>query len=218
MKASRLLAPSTILLFFFLWSFAADASGTGIDKGGKPMVGAQPQVSAATEDTAVTPDNQQRVDVLPSTAEAGQGSLMSHWLHMLDNKQSTKNASGNVLAFAPEFPGDLVEALNSIGESESKTGFFGVLWRSVIAIGCGFLTAFIFMRASRRRVKLLQSLTPPDNQRLALFWAGLMRNIPALVGLLPGNSWHSDNRSAVQHHQRHYFRPADKGNTPLLHS
>lgn len=183
MKTGRFFVHSIILLLM-LWIVPAAVSAAGSIENGQPVPPAQPQVSAEAIETASAVDDRQIIGQSPSTIEPEKVSLLSHWLHMLDQKQSTEDVDSSVLAFAAEFPGDLARALDSIDEQESRPGFFGVLFRSLIAIGFGFLVAFVVSRIAGRRIKLLQDLTPPDNQGLAFFWAGVLRSMPALLRLL----------------------------------
>ncbi|MFW2367417.1 MAG: mechanosensitive ion channel family protein [Desulforhopalus sp.] len=181
MKASRLFAYSATLLLILL-IFPVIASGTGAVESDLSTPPAQSQVSGEGGN-ALEQKRHQQVAGVPSIMDAEQ-SAMSQWLHMLDKKQSAKDANSSVLAFAPEFPGDLARAFNSIGHQENKSGFWGVLFRSMIAIGLGFLAAYIVSRTARNRITMLQDLTPPDNQGLAFFWAGVLRSLPALVSTL----------------------------------
>lgn len=110
--------------------------------------------------------------------------LMMKWLHSLDAEQSAGDAGSSILAYGQEVPGDLTRAFDSIGQQKKGPGFWGVLSRSIVAIGIGGAVMFIFSRTARRRISQLQKLTPPESDGWASFWTGVLRNMPAMVNLL----------------------------------
>lgn len=126
----------------------------------------------------------QREEVSTAKTLMTKEGVLPRWLHMLDREESTGTEGSSILAYGPDVPGDLTRVFDSIGEQNNTPGFFGVLLRSLLAIGLGWGTVLIVSRLARKRITQLQELTPPDKEGWAFFWTGVLRNIPAVVSLL----------------------------------
>ena len=94
-----------------------------------------------------------------------------------------KGGQQGILAFAPHLPGDLARVFRG-NDGENVPGFWGVLWRTVLAVGLAFFGVFALNRLARGRINQLRQLTPPGNQQFAALGMALLRSIPALVGLV----------------------------------
>lgn len=121
---------------------------------------------------------------VPPRPQGEAGGLMSKWLHSLDKGTSTGHPGSSILTYGAEVPGDLAKTFYSIGEKEKGPGFFGVLFRSLFAIGVGFAVMLMVARTARKRIDQLKKLTPPESDGWAFFWTGVLRNMPAVVNLL----------------------------------
>ncbi|MBT8333660.1 MAG: mechanosensitive ion channel, partial [Deltaproteobacteria bacterium] len=110
--------------------------------------------------------------------------FMSKWLHMLDKQENGDADSISVMAYGPQVPGDLARVLAMADKDKKTAGLFGVLFRTIVAIGLGFLAVFIFNRFARKGMSQIEHLKPPDEENLARFWANILNNIPALANLL----------------------------------
>ncbi len=170
----------TCLKCFALILLLVLVSTTGINSFAETVAQSQETNEIAELNAAST---QNMPSVPPKPQKEFKGPMM-RWLHSLDKGQSTGNADSSILAYAPEVPGDLTRVFDSIGEQENGPGFFGVLFRSIIAIGIGGAAMFIVSRTARRRLSQLQKLTPPESDGWAFFWTGVLRNMPAVLNLL----------------------------------
>lgn len=141
------------------------------------QAGADKALGAGAVNTEVAPS-------LSTKYEQEFEGLMMKWLHSLDDEQSAGDAGSSILAYGQEVPGDLTRTFDSIGQKHKGPGFWGVLLRSIVAIGIGGAAMFAVSRVARRRISQLQQLTPPESDGWASFWTGVLRNMPAVVNLL----------------------------------
>ena len=102
----------------------------------------------ATSAAEASPDEALVIEAeeLPGT----RGPFMSKWLHMLDKQENGDVDNISVMAYGPQVPGDLALVLTMADEDEKTAGLFGVLFRTIVAIGLGFLAVFIFNRFARK--------------------------------------------------------------------
>ncbi len=105
------------------------------------------------------------------------------WLHMLDRHGKTGAGTSSVMAFAPQVPGDLARIFMVSGES-GETGLWAVFWRSIVAIGLGLLVVSGVRRLAHKSVMQIDQIAPPDKDAVSCLWAGTLRSIPALAGLI----------------------------------
>ena len=138
-------------------------------------------VPSATADSES--DQTDREDLTSSHQQEGD-KFMLQWLHMLDSKEEGDVGDVSVLAYAPSVPGDLLKTIQSTGESSGTAKFWGVLFRSILAVGLGFALAFISRKIIRSKLVNLGELPPPESETVALLWTSLLRNLPALIGVL----------------------------------
>ncbi len=117
-------------------------------------------------------------------SESQQRLFTSQWLHMLDSRDSGNISESSVMAYGPQVPADLLRSIQAAGDTSGGPGFWSVLFRSIIAIGVGFLFVFIFKKAAKSKLDKLKDLSPPQSEAIALLWVGLVRNLPALAGIL----------------------------------
>jgi hypothetical protein len=62
--------------------------------------------------------------------------------------------------------------------------FLGVLWRTVLAIGLGFLLVRGLLGILRARLAQFGKAAPPEDEGLSRVWMGLMGNLPRIAALL----------------------------------
>ena len=110
-------------------------------------------------------------------------SFLLKWLHMLDRPEDVGNENSSVMAFAPQVPGDLARIFMFTGATGS-TGLLAIFWRTVVAIGLALLIVSGVRRIARKIVVPLEQIIPPDKNTKACLWAGALRSIPALAGLV----------------------------------
>jgi small-conductance mechanosensitive channel len=172
------------LLFFF----SANAiAANGSDKKTLPT---QQNESSEITTQAVQPPSESTDTADASAAETDlspisqlpERQFISQWLHMLDSRGDGDNGESSVMAYGPQVPGDLLRTIQST--REGGPGFWSVFFRSILAIGLGFLFVFIFKRTAKSKLDGLKELSPPQSETLAMLWTGLVRNLPALAGML----------------------------------
>ena len=174
------------LLFYF--------SANAIAANGSDKKTVSPQQNESSEITtqAVQPPSESKetaddgvaeTELSPISELPGEGDeVISQWLHMLDSREDGDTGELSVMTYGPQVPGDLLRTIQST--KKGGPGFWSVLFRSILAIGIGFLFVFIFKRTAKSRLDSLKELSPPQSEALALLWAGLVRNLPSLAGML----------------------------------
>lgn len=143
---------------------------------------AQPLPESTDETNAETAGADQ--SAVSQLTESEQREFISQWLHMLDSGDSGNINESSVMAYGPQVPADLLRSIQAAGDTSGGPGFWSVLFRSIIAIGVGFLFVFIFKKAAKSKLDKLKELSPPQSEATALLWVGLVRNLPALAGIL----------------------------------
>ena len=113
-----------------------------------------------------------------------QGTFMSKWLHMLDKQENGDADDISVMAYGSQVPGDLARVLTMADKEKKTAGLLGVLFRTLVAIGLGFLAVFIFNRFARKGMSQIEHLQPPDDDTLARLWANILSNLPSFANLL----------------------------------
>ena len=174
MKRTKIVSSYLAMMFFLLFLPLAS-------------YGDNPSAEPAAMQSAAAPEGAPPADARMDDAEqppGAKGPFLTKWLHMLDKEENAGADSISIMAYGPQVPGDLARVL-TFAEIEKKTaGLLGVLFRTLVAIGLGFLAAFIFDRFARKGLTQIEQLTPPDDDALARIWANILSNIPALVNLL----------------------------------
>jgi len=174
MKRKKIVFPFVALAICLLFLPLASYAGT---TAAAPATGQQTASAAeASPDEALVSEAGQ----LPGT----RGPFMSKWLHMHDNQESAGIDGISVMAYGPQVPGDLARVLTMADDEKKTAGLFGVLFRTLVAIGLGFLAVLIFNRFARKGFTEIEHLDPPDDDTLARLWANILSNIPALANLL----------------------------------
>jgi len=110
--------------------------------------------------------------------------IVLNWLHMFDDADSSDLAESSVLESAILVPDDLMQALRSIGDGGSGSGFLRVLAFSVISICAGFSVMFVLKKLKLRIITKRNKLIPPKNDHFLSFWASFLNNFPAIARLL----------------------------------
>jgi len=111
-------------------------------------------------------------------------SFLSEWLHMLDKQEDGEIENSSVMAFGPQVPGDLARILRPAGGERGGSGVLIVLAWSILSICIGFLVVFAIKRMARTKVAQIEKITPPGKDSFSCLWAGVLRNLPSLIGLL----------------------------------
>lgn len=143
---------------------------------------AQPLPESTDETNAETAGTD--LSAVSQLSETEQLLFISQWLHMLDSGDSGNINESSVMAYGPQVPADLLRSIQATGDTSGGPGFWSVLFRSIIAIGVGFLFVFIFKKAAKSKLDKLKELSPPQSEASALLWVGLVRNLPALAGIV----------------------------------
>ncbi len=150
----------------------------------------------SSESTEKTTEQQQVVEVQEAVIndeitgdsvdkpEQARTAFLSSWLHMLDKNEVDEIENSSVLAFGPQVPGDLARIFKTAGGEKGALGFLNVIFRSILSICVGIFFVFAVKRMARKGVVRFEKIAPPGNDGLACFWAGIMRSLPALAGLL----------------------------------
>ncbi|MCG6931173.1 MAG: mechanosensitive ion channel [Desulfofustis sp.] len=108
---------------------------------------------------------------------------MARWLHLLDADKETSGTS--ILSYAPQVTGEFARILESTSDGQKGMGFLGVLLRSLIAIGAGWLIVRGLLFILSKRLSSFSSMVPPEQGRSnARLWAKLLQILPRLIGLL----------------------------------
>ncbi len=110
--------------------------------------------------------------------------VLATWLHLLDSAEDTEEGSSSVLTYAPQVPADLARILQSTGVEGKSVNFLGVLWRTVLAIGLGYLLVRGLLGILRARLAQFGKAAPPEDEGLSRVWMGLMGNLPRIATLL----------------------------------
>ena len=110
--------------------------------------------------------------------------VLATWLHLLDSAEDKGEGSSSVLTYAPQVPADLARILQSTGVEGKSVGFLGVLWRTVLAIGLGYLLVRGLLALLRARLAQFSKAAPPEDEGLSRVWMGLMGNLPRIATLL----------------------------------
>jgi len=175
---------AVFLLFFGITCFTptqeSEVQATEVQK-----EDAQPSVTATaqpdtTQPQQTPPENESSAASVPIAKDK----FISKWLHMLDSKSDGDISESSVMAYAPQVPADLLKSIQAPDDRKGATGFWSVLFRCIISIGLGFLLVFIFKRAAKSKLDQLKDISPPQSEITSLLWVGLVRNVPALAGIL----------------------------------
>jgi small-conductance mechanosensitive channel len=110
--------------------------------------------------------------------------FLSKWIHMIDSEGGNNTANSSVIAYAMQAPADLARVLISTGGDRGIVGFLGVLLRSIAAIGFGFLFVLAAKLLFKDHIDKLRQLTPPNEDKLSLFWVNAIRQIPPITALV----------------------------------
>ncbi len=110
--------------------------------------------------------------------------VLATWLHLLDSAEDKGGGSSSVLTYAPQVPADLARILQSTGVEGKSVGFLGVLWRTVLGIGLGYLLVRGLLALLRARLAQFSKAAPPEDEGLSRVWMGLMGNLPRIATLL----------------------------------
>jgi small-conductance mechanosensitive channel len=123
--------------------------------------------------------------IVPETdSKISRNSTLSMWLHMLDKNENVDIGSSSVMAFAPQVPGDLARILKTTGGDKGAAGFLKVFFLSIVSLGLGFLIVFGAKRLAKEKITKLEQISPPGQDNVSCLWAGLIRCIPALIGVI----------------------------------
>ncbi len=117
-----------------------------------------------------------------ATEPATKKRFVERWLHLLGTGPAENPNSKNILSYAGKVPADVVNSFRSIGDN-TYAGFFGVLVRSIAAIGLGFLILFGLDKGFGSRLDPLKNFSPPENESANVWSLSLIRNSSALVGI-----------------------------------
>lgn len=142
--------------------------------------------SALPSDAVVTLENrpvESRAIASPVVVQQTRPGFFLKWLHMLDRREKAGVHTTSVMAFAPQVPGDLARIF-MVAEDTGETGLWAVFWRSFVAIGLGLLIVSGVRRLAHNNVLYFSRITPPARDAVSCLWAGTLRSIPALVGLV----------------------------------
>ena len=139
----------------------------------------QPGVSVQQEQSS----GDESVVALSAKGQQVPLSFLLRWLHMLDRPENAGIDNSSVMAFAPQVPGDLARIFMVTGATGS-TGLLAILWRTVAAIGFAFLIVSGVRRIARKSIVPFEQITPPGKDTMSCLWAGALRSIPALAGLV----------------------------------
>jgi len=134
-------------------------------------------VQEAASNNEITADSVGKPQQAPTT-------FLSKWLHMLDKNEVDQIENSSVLAFGSQVPGDLARIFKTAGGEKGALGFLNVIFRSILSICVGFFLVFAVKRIARKGIAQFEDFASPGNDGLACFWAGIMRSVPALAGLL----------------------------------
>lgn len=140
-----------------------------------------PATTAETEEAVQDPTANDRDEPEAKDEELGAG-LINDWLHLIDDGRQGEGSS--ILAYGSKVPEDLAKTFDSIGKEQKGPGFFGVLLRSLLAIGLAWSLVFLIKKLSRKRVDKLMELAPPPGHGASLLVANLLRNVPGMIQLL----------------------------------
>ncbi len=179
----------TTLLFFLavnpISASGPDKEAAAIQQNESSEIAAQP-AQPLPESTDETNAETAGADLsaVSQLSETEQLLFISQWLHMLDSGDSGNISESSVMAYGPHVPADLLRSIQAAGDTSGGPGFWSVLFRSIIAIGVGFLFVFIFKKAAKSKLDKLKDLSPPQSESMALLWVGLVRNLPALAGIV----------------------------------
>ena len=180
-----------LFLFFLISLFFLTAGSITAAEAENITVTAQQDDSSETI-SQPTPENSGKTETIGagterSAAQKPAGNqlmpFLSRWLHLLDSEEESDFGESSVMAYAPKVPGDIIRSLQEKGAT-SGSGFLSIVLRIIVAMGIGYLFVFLFKRTAKKKLDKLQELSPPQSEALALLWAGLVRNMAALGGVL----------------------------------
>ena len=132
-------------------------------------------------------DNPPSSDVLassPAVREHGRPRIADSWLTLLGTGRAAEDGDDNILDHVDSVPADIVNAFAAIGSEHGGAGFFGVLFRSFLAVGIGFLLVLILKKVYGRKLESLANFTPPGNESTNPLMISVLRNIPTLAAML----------------------------------
>lgn len=116
--------------------------------------------------------------------EVLKGAFLKQWLHMLDSHTVDESGQSSVLAYASRVPEDLARIIASTGEGAERPGFFGVLWRSLLALLVGLCVFILTKKVVKNRFTAAGEAAPAESDGFALIGLGVLRSLPSLIGLL----------------------------------
>jgi len=141
-------------------------------------------------DNTTTVNSTSASDESKITAESTEASqernqrFLARWLHMIDSDSQNQTTNSSVIAYGSQAPGDLVRVLISAGGNRGASGFFSILLRALAAIGFGYLFVLAARLLFKDRIDTLKQLTPPDENKISLFWVNAIRQLPSLTALI----------------------------------
>lgn len=180
-KAVLILICCTVFVFFT----AAYSSGeeSGIKTAGRHT----PETYVPQDDTAATTGG----EVLDAGAEpspAGQDPekrrIVDGWLTLLGSGGLAGDGDENILGHVTSVPADLVKSFGSIGSENDGAGFFGVLGRTILALGIGFLVVLGLRKVYGEKLETLENFTSPEHESTSRLLISLFRNAPSLATIV----------------------------------
>jgi small-conductance mechanosensitive channel len=171
---TTVLAAVVLSLFGVVW---VSAQETGV----KPAASAAESTATTADDSAAAPDQSSKE---PAATAPKKDSLSKKWLYLLGSGQESAIKDSNMLNYAPRVPGNFGSTLGSIGTAHDGPGFWGTLFRSLIAIGLGFVVMLGCKWFGRKRLASLATISPPEHEALNGIWVGFFRSLPTLLSLL----------------------------------
>jgi small-conductance mechanosensitive channel len=174
---TTVLAAVVLSLFGVVWAGAQET-------GAKPAVPAAEPTAATAGDTADTAAVADQGDGEPAATAPKKDSLSKKWLYLLGSGQESAIKDSNMLNYAPRVPGNFGSTLGSIGAAHDGPGFWGTFFRSLIAIGLGFVVMLGCKWFGRKRLASLATISPPEHEALSGIWVGFFRSLPALLSLV----------------------------------
>ncbi|NNK56708.1 MAG: mechanosensitive ion channel [Desulfofustis sp.] len=150
-------------------------------------------LTLAAETAETTPQEHSVVDVQKAAEQADEAvaglstekkKLLATWLHLLDSAEDTDESGASVLTYAPKVPADLAQILRSTADEGKSVSFMSVLWRTVFAIGLGYLLVRGLLGLLRKRLTQFGRAAPAEDEGFSRVWMGLMDNLPRIAALL----------------------------------
>jgi small-conductance mechanosensitive channel len=140
-----------------------------------------------------TPQEQRLVDAQKAAEQADEAvtelstekkRLLASWLHLLDSAEDSDDSTASVLTYAPKVPADLARILQSTAAEGKSVSFMSVLWRTILAIGLGYLLVRAVLVILKKRLAKFGQISPPEGDGFSKAWGGLSDNLPRFVALL----------------------------------